>query len=347
MSETSFNDVIDMIHRYNDATSVSLPQFVKPAIIESPNFMQQSLIEEPIVGEIIKNLYNVYVGYILTALQMNDLVVGNRKVRDVLGTVSTGSYLSGSTEQFIDTESLIDGFTPATGKKLYGSQGSRQVESKNLPSIPSGRQIEVKFAAKDNKDPITVMLNVKFNTRIVPDQVIEYVIGANFKQSLSKRWLQMKAGEIRFFKDFLLQSDRLHARSEALKHDKDGAIADIFRHQNTQSMRQVFKMAVQRNRSYNLANSVLMLDEQSARKYANKSGMNFDNLRDRHKFFATTFTLFIVLVDTSYSRVTIYTNGIDQSASYSFSEMKSNANSDKLELKEVMQYLSKSQMPRY
>ena len=357
MAEFSFNDVIDTINRVNDAKAVSLPQFTRPAIIESPNFMQASLVEEPIVNDIIKNLYNIYIGYILVALQMNDLVVGNRRVRDVLGTVSTGSILTNSTESFVDRSVLtngltagcesLDDFNKAKGHQVTGGGRIAEISHKDAAPIASGRQIEVKFATENGKEPITVMINVKFNTRLIPDQLVEQIIGMNFDLSLSKRYLQMQAGEISFVKDFILNLDKLERREKALKLDKGNIIKDIFRHQNHASFRQLFKLAVSNNHSYNLANSVLMLDDATATKYAKKVGFNFDNVRDRARFFASTYNLFIVLVDSQYSRVTLYINGIDQSASFSFNELKSSSSSDKMGLKEIMEYLNKSQMPKF
>jgi hypothetical protein len=350
--DISFNDVVDTIHRWNDAKSVSLPQFVRPAVIESPNFMQESLIEEPIVNSVIKSLYNIYTGYILMALHMNEMVVGNRRVRDMLGTVSTTSILSGGAESFMDPFTLAKGlsagieeFEPNVGGSIQSTKHVQDARTE-MP-ISSGRQMEVKFDAGSGREPITVMLNVKFNTRLIPDQVVDYLVNANFDLAMSKRWLQMQSGEIKFFRDFVFNLDKLDRRANALKHDKNNALQDIFRYQNNASFRQVFKLAIDHNKSYNLANSVLMLDEFTAKKYAKQSGFNFDNLRDRKRFFASTFNLFIVLIDSRYSRVSIYTNGIDQSASFSFNDMKSAANSDKMSIKEVMEYFSKGQQPRF
>ena len=145
MSLKSFNEVVEAIHMFNEAKATSLPQFTKPAIIESPNFIQASLIEEPIIGDIIKNLYNVYIGYILVALKMNDQIAGNRTVRDALGTVSTGMNVA--LEEFIGTDSIIskfEGTTEATKSASY-------LVDKDVPPLPSGRTLEIKFATKDSK----------------------------------------------------------------------------------------------------------------------------------------------------------------------------------------------------
>lgn len=348
-----FNDVVDVIHRYNDMKSVSLPQFTKPALIESPLFLQESLVEEPAINDVIKNLYNIYVGYILLALQMNDMVVGNRRVRDVLSTVSTSGFgLVEGTESYIGVDQLVAGleafdFTASDPKQTIGggNSASRHNEKTSMP-IASGRQLELKLNVKDGED-ITVVLNVKFNPRVIPDSVVEYLVGVNFNLDISKRWLQMRAGEIRFVQDFVLNLDKLERRAKALKNDKDNALQDIFRNQNLSTLRTASRaLTGGRARSYNLANSVLILDDYTARLYGKKNGLDFNNLSNRRKFFASTYNLFIVLIDSRYSRATIYTNGIDQSASFSFNELKASGGSDKTSISEIMEYLSKSQMPR-
>lgn len=349
-----FNQVVDAIHRFNDMKAVSLPQFTKPALIESPLFLQESLIEEPAVNDVIKNLYNIYIGYILLALQMNDMVVGNRKVRDMLSTVSTSGFgLVESNESYVGVDQLVAGLEALSDSlpepvqnTRGGGHSMRHTERTSMP-ISSGRQVEVNFAVGKDLAPISVVLNVKFNPRIIPESVVEYVLSANFSLDISKRWLQMQAGEIRFVSDFLFNLDKLERRTKALKHDKDGALQDIFRNQNLSTMRTAARAATGfRSHSYNLANSVMILDDHTARSYGKKTGLDFDNLSNRRKFFASTYNLFIVLVDSRYSRATIYTNGIDHSASFSFNELKAAGSSDKMGIAEIMDYLSKSQMPR-
>ncbi len=386
MSYISFTDVMDIFDRAKDMGKTSLPQFAKASLIESPNFMQESLAEEPIVNDIIKNLYNVYIGYILIAMQMDQLVVGNRKVRDLLGTVST----AGAFESFIDSVTIAEKLSGSTeayrpssaikttyeerqtdeekrlGRALtdderrelaedftrehnVGADGARHAispdKAMNL-SIASGRQLEISFAREGDAKPVTVMVNVKFNTRLIPEGVVAYIMSQDFNRSIVDRWLQFRAGEIRFVKDFVFGVDKLQRRTKALKYDKDHALQDIFREQSKSSFKHMARLASVNN-SYNLANSILMVDEATAKFYMKKVGFDLNRLADRRRFFANTYNLFIVLVDTRYSRVTIYTNGIDESASYSFNEIKSSASSEKMSLKEVMDYLSKAQMPRF
>ena len=371
---------------------VSLPSFVRPSLIESPNFMQASLAEEPVVNDILKNLYNIYVGYILCALQMNDLVVGNRRVRDILETVST----AGAFESFIDTKSLVTGLQgsietvrpvvynkkgevvdnpddyetkphptqwgslivayDASGRPIRKStppqatHNTRAVTSPdkahNIP-IASGRQIELTFSTGPDSDPITLTINVKFNTRLVPDSVMEFILSQDFTNDIYRRWLQYRAGEIRFLKDFVLGVDKVNRKLDAVKKDTTGVLTDMFAHKNKNVFKRILSVVGKGPTSHNLANSILMIDEATAARETKKIGFSFDRLSDRKRFFDNTYNLFIVLVDNRYSRVTIYTNGIDQSASYSFNDLKASAATDKMSMKEIVDYLSRSQMPKF
>lgn len=335
----------DITTLVKERSITSLAEFARPSLIESPCFIHSAVIEEPVVNDVIKNLYNIYIGYILVALQMNNLVVGNRRVRDILQTVSTaGSY------EFLDSVKLIHGLVgslESADKNDVVSSNQRHSPDKVIAvPIASGRQIEVQFATDKGGNPINVLINIKFNPRIISDPVVEYILSPDYTNTLSNRWLQYQAGEIRFFKDFVLGIDKLNRKAKALKADKDNALQDIFRHQNRGKFEQMLKAAGQSN-SHNLANSILILDNDMAVRYMKKNGFSFDKMADRKRFFDTTFNLFIVLVDTRYSRVTIYTNGIDQSATYSFNELKASGASDKMSLKDIMDLLAKSQMPKF
>ncbi len=345
MSDFSFSDLVSILQRVEETKTVSLPQFTRPASLQSPMFIQNSLLEEPIIPDTIKNLYNLYTGYILTALNMTR-VVGDRTIRDIIQTVSTETSIIPATESFLGTDDITAGFESALeASSEKGNKDSIIDKSSRLP-IASGRILEVEFDVGEGRI-VKAPIQINFNPRTVPSQVVEYMIATEFKQSIQQRWLQMQAGELRFFKDFIMQLDTLEKREKALKHDKDNALGDLFRYQNKAGLRQILKFAMAQNRTFNLANSVLILDEQSVKKYAKKQGVRFSSVKDRRRFFAKTYSLFIVLIDANYSQVTIMTNGIDDIAQYTFNEIKTNADRDAFDLKEIIEVLSSNKMPNY
>lgn len=369
--KSAFTKASDVYHTGSDATKISLPQFVRPMLIESPCFIQSSLIEDPeVVSNILKNLYNLYIGYLLTALQMNELVVGNRRVRDVIAPITTVGPKD-ALESFTDINLLVEGLqecmeaitlapninvtinTPpktVTPNKNAGKMMESEYHTDKSMSIPiaSGRQVEVKFATPEGGESISLVLNVKFNTRVLPEQVVEYILSQDYTQGISERWLKYRAGEISFVKDFVFGVDKLKRRARALKNDKEHALIDLFNHKSNMYLKRMADVARKDDkRSYNIANSILMIDEDTYDRYAKSSGFNIDNVSDRERFFENTYNLFIVLVDNRYSRIKLYTNGISQSSTYSFNELKASGSSDKMSLADVMGYLSKSTLPKF
>lgn len=346
MSDSLLSDLQDILMRVEETKTVSLPQFTKTTNLQSPIFIQDNLLEEDIVSDIIKNLYNIYTGYIFSALNMTS-TVGNRTIRDILETVSTDTNVFGATEEYLDTKSIISGFEPALESSSRSGRKDTLIDKSSNVPIASGRIIEVQFPSGTPGENIIVPMLVKFNPRIIPNEVVEYIITTEFKQSFHQRWLQLQAGELRFFRDFIMQLDTLSKRSSALKQDKGGALGDLFRYQNKSSLRQILKFVVGNNRTFNLANAVLMLDESTVVKFSKKQGVDLRNLSDRRRFFAKTYSLFVVLVDSNYSQVTIFTNGIDDVAQYSFAEIKSSAGRDDFDLSEIMKAFGKSQTPTF
>lgn len=367
--QQTINETMDLVRGFaeNANAATSLPKFTKQSIVAAPCFIQRSIAEESVINDIIKNLYNLYVGYIICALEMDQMIVGGKRVRDIMNTVSTVGAFE-SINDFIDTESLVgqlagsmEGYTYQSKRSTddYGNpkeeitrtytqdpaKNDYQVDKKmNIP-ISSGRYINLTMAVGPSGATINIPLMVNINSRIVPSSVMEYVFGRDFNMSLINRFTQYQAGEIRFIKDFVFGIDKLERRAKALKEDKDNNLVEILRQQNKSKFKKIIQDP--NKRSYNLANAILIADEQTVKDVTKKAGINLERSFDRQRFFNTIYGLFIVLVDSRYSRVTIYTNGIDQSASYSYNEMKASSASDKLSLKEIMEYLSKNQMPRF
>lgn len=388
------SNVLSELHQaYEGNKHTNLASYVKKSLVQSPCFIQESIAEETVINDVIKNLFNLYVGYIICALQMDQHVIGGRRVRDMLSPVSTMGAFESLGDEYIESSDLINTFsgsmeaitttttsthsnkakndfnestntnstvttTTTDPENKYNSDkntwnehtGFRYDRDKQFNmSIAAGRTIEITLSTGPDSPPITIPVIVMINSRIVPNPVFEYIFGRDFNLVFHQRWLQYRSGEIRFVKDFIFNIDRLSRRAKALKSDKDGALQDILHQQNKSKLKKVvqFNANDKNNRSYNLANAIIIADEETVKHMSKKSGYNLDRFVDRQYFFNTVYALFIVLVDSRYSRVTIYTNGIEQSATYSYNELKSAASSDKLSLKEVVEYLTKSQMPRF
>lgn len=337
--DISFSDFMCNLEKIDQATTTSIASFTKSSDVRSPMFIDDTLTEEPAIKNLTNNLYSIYIGYILTALNLNEKVAGNRTVRDIMGTVSTDTNIFGSQESFMDIDTIMG--------KLTGDMEAtaRIADPKKMKSpLPVGRIVEVDFNT-DSGDKVSASFTVRLTPRVIPSSVVKHVIDADFNESMVNRYLRMTAGELSFFKDFLFQMDRATRKVDALKDDKSNALIDIYRNKNKSRLRQLLKIAMNKTAQVNMANAVFIMDAKSVNRITKAKGVSFDKVADRRRFFDSTFALFVCLVDTDYSRVKIYTNGIDDVGDYSFNDLKAPSESD--DLKDIVSAFSKQQIPKF
>jgi hypothetical protein len=334
-----FDEIVSFIQNATELRTTSLSQYAKPAMIESPVFIQDKILSENICGDLLSTLYDLYLGYILVALKLNDKIDNVSTVRDYLSVVSTSSDISAN--EFLGADALLNKFN---GSYIVPSCEKIVLDSRKKSPIPSGKLVEVPIHT--HSGIINMYLNLNFFPRYFPTEIVEYIISTNFNDTIHNRWLRMRAGEIRFFNDFLLNLDKLDTRAKALRNDKDNALKDIFRHGNRSTIRQILNYVLKR-KSCNLANAIMILDESDVMKYSKKYHIDFYKMSDRQKFFSKTYCMFVVLVDTKHSIVNIFTNAINYGAEYSYNELASNSASNKVDIMEMMEFISKNQMPKF
>lgn len=60
----------------------------------------------------------------------------------------------------------------------------------------------------------------------------------------------------------------------------------------------------------NLANSILIVSENSFKDICAQTNVNFDNKNQRDNFLKRSFMMMVVVVDTMFNKVKIYFNGL-------------------------------------
>jgi hypothetical protein len=327
----------------SDATKTNVADMAKPGLIEGPMYIQQSLTEEPALADITDSLVNMYTGFILTALNLNVRIGKTEKIRDFIRPVT--SRMDAGVEAFIDSDTLIANF----GKEVVAA--TEKVEAIKDVNVPAGKLTSMVIPTANGKEA-TVFINTRLNPRSFPDQLVEYIIAGNFNEPTMNRFFRARAGELRFIRDFVFQIDKLEKRIKALKADRSGTLKDM----NTYQRQGFFKtftrimLTILTNgkvmSSANVANAVLIVEENDFMATAKKLGFKISNFRYRQKFFAKIGCLFLVLVDTRYSRVSIYVNSIEHVGEYSFKDIKTGGG-DKTSVTEVMEYIAKNQLPKF
>ena len=85
-------DIVSTLYDVEDKTSSSLFKFVKRSMVVSRVYIDDVLANEEITTPIMLNLLDLYIGLILTALNLNSYITSTKKVRDILATVATEDF---------------------------------------------------------------------------------------------------------------------------------------------------------------------------------------------------------------------------------------------------------------
>lgn len=347
--------LVDFLRTAEDWKSTSLSQLGKRCNVSSRVYIQDRIADEPVTGDLLQTLHNLYIGYIFTALQINTYVSHNRTVRDMLGVVGTENYVGDKVIGIEDFASSInnvgmwdrsrndwrDSDTEPGDVKGTGIRDFKDVR------LPQGRIMDVTFYNQDSKQSVVVQLLVQLLPRILPTEVCDQIVQLNFTKDLSKRWLQYKAGEISFWKDFVFQFDLLKKYQTAMKKDHTGDLSDIMKQQKNSLFRQLLKVFRIFPEMQNIANSIMIFEEQAFQKSCNDAHMNFKRYADRQKFFSKSYGMIVATVDPMYSQVKLYINGIDAIGTYTFKQMASTSKTDKVSLADLMGAMSQGQTPRF
>ncbi len=212
----------------------------------------------------------------------------------------------------------------------------------------SGRVLQVTFSGDEGKK-VTALLYVQLVPQLIHTDTVNGYLQLNFSSSFWRRAKLLRAGEIRFFRDFILSFDQIENYRKALKGDKDGWL-DRMLTKRQNNLFKYFRGVVGLDpENHNSANSIIITDQVTFAQACNHAGINFDNRSDRQHFFRKSFTMMVVVIDTMYQMVKMYFNGIDVCAEYTFKEIKgANKSSDQqFSLKDVMTMFGQNNVPRF
>lgn len=372
--ESSLGGIMDLIRTFEDNTSTSLFQYTKRAVIMSRVFIEKNLAGEEILTPLMLNIMNIYTGLIMTALNMNQYVYGSKKVRDAMSVVATESL----SEAPVDLQNKFNEYFLGTQSKLMLSERSKRelcagIEAlgeneppANIGSVkdativdndvrdavlPSGRVIAMDFGAGklDGKGGGTFKVNMYLQLlpTFIPSDVAHQFIEMNFTPSIRQRWMQVSAGEISFFKDFLLGQDRRRKRFKALRDDKTGALKDMIERQENNLSSAWLKLAQVTPERQNIANTILIFEKNSFDRACNTAGLRFKDYNSRQQFFNKTFSMIVVTVDPMYNRIEMYYHGLNAVSTFTFDQMKKNSKTEAVDLMSMMKTFANGMAPKF
>jgi hypothetical protein len=356
-----------VIREADERTSVSLINYIKASQVASTMFIEDRIAHEDILKDLIINIYNIYTGFIMTAVQLNTAISNSKTVKDAFSIVATGESLDYSDYSPIQNQlELLNPLLQISNetankehdkepedkdysiKKNYTDEKIEKNDIVNNQSdkiyIPTGRTLQLKFKTHWGKD-IDLMMNLILYPVFVPSLIFQSFVKFQYPRNTKDRWMQWKAGEISFFKDFVFEMDLRKEQRKAKKQDKTNILAQMFAERNGNNLSQMRKVSTNNNRQ-NIANTILIVDHDNFTRACKQAHINFSNPSDRAKFFSTSMSLMLAAIDPSLSQIHMYYNGLDKQGTYTFNQMKQNSKSEKTDILDIMKAFSQGIAPR-
>lgn len=338
----SIGSLANTIRDFQSGMSVSLPAYLKSTNIMDRTYIEQSLSEEDIILPLMGMVNQMVVGFVMTALQLNTHVSNSKTVRRLLETVASENH--DTTEELMEKASCknVKMYMEDTAKNL-------SLEAKEQ-KLFSGRVIDIELDLGGDKKT-NVLMYVQLIPYLIDELITKQIITLNVGRDLGIRYKKMRAGEISFLWDFLLHRDLINDRQKALKKDKTGVLYDLLHKQTNSLSKALLRFVGITPKNNNLANSILIVSENTYKDVCTQTNTNFDNKSQRDKFFKESFMMMLVVVDTMFNKVKIYFNGLDSKGEYSFKMIQANAGAgssgmDKYDLKDIMTAMSHGMSPK-
>lgn len=345
-TRSTLTDIYQSIMSGKDALATSLPNYTRSVNLVSKMYMEQSIAQDDIAIPLSATLTQIYTGFVLTAVNLNQYVTGGKTVRGMVANVST--------ENHVDVLEMVKNHF-GTDKNISvsmeaGGAGPVVDMDKVTSRMAAGKVIAVDFSvdgADGKKSTLSVYLNCQLLPQLITKAVSEAIIKEFNPPTNKMRMQQVKTGEIKFLQDFIMCRDLIADRKKALKEDDTGVLFEISQANKNKLFKQLVGYVVGEQR-HNLDNTIMVMEASSLKQATTVSHLNMDNYPARQKLFAKTGMMMIVSVDTMYNLVDIYYNGLQHKGTYDFNTINTMGGGKKeMDMKQLLNVMSNGAAPRF
>lgn len=194
------------------------------------------------------------------------------------------------------------------------SKGDNQIDKPS--NLAVGKVLNVPLGQGLPDMTVTVMLNPRVMDSAFLIRILEAYVGKD--RSVIGRWHAWRAGEIKSFLDYALALDLIEEDRKLRADDKDGFYISA----KNARMSGMLSDLLTGKKSVNVASNFVLLTKQGMAEMERAMRGKFSNPRIRQKFFETTGTMIVTVVDPLRETATIYTRGMNEYGIYGFDELK-------------------------
>lgn len=317
---------------------VSLSEWAQEASITPEVLIGNDLInsvDPENMNAILQTLLAIYSAMYLKCFQLISPVGEDRRrisVRDLLEPLSTSQAiryketdLTGMVRKVIETladftlESYdgLDAGVLGREFKFIDLEDASSDYSKNV-NLAVGRLIDVPISlgGKPSNVTVTCTLMPKFVENKLLQEILAAYVGKD--QSYIGSYQRMRRGEVKSFMDYALGLEEIADDRALLMNDQEGVYQRIRQRKLNSSLTSV--MSGKQN--MNIASNMVVFSDTKRKDYEMAMRMKLARPEAREKFFETTGSLMLAVVNTVREQIIIYQRGVPLQAVLSFNDIK-------------------------
>lgn len=248
-------------------------------------------------------------------------------------------------------ETIKSGVADYKAKKaLEDMIGDRSYEIKDMTKLVSesinmtvGKLFSVTLV--DGASKLNIEVSARLTTLLWnPTAFKEMLSLAMEDYSTLYRWKQFRAGEIRFWADFVAQTDRIDRYREAINSDHTGFLKEM----HGRARKNFAAMANTGSPSIGTVSAFLVISTETLNELELTTGKTLEDFHTRESVFSATYAMFIVVIDPHWETIVIYTRGVKYHTDATAASLKTaakDANSN-LDPATLMKMLAANNMPK-
>ena len=343
IDEVGLNVIRRVTDLWNASQSKSLADYVAMTRIEPITLIDTDLVHYENTEQILKTLLNIFSGYYLqawtlsTGLGINSIEIRRSLDRlnpnrsalksgvDTAGWVMSaesynhrlpGPRLTASMEKISVQFPNIE-LDPEYQSPDVSVNRETVTSMKELTSLATGKELILEIQDGDHK--AQVVANVRLMTTNIPtEQLVALLSHAGQPTSWMDRLHAWSMGRLEFVKDICLAQDLIREHRKALNNDRTGILERILKRRRSNKLASVFSG----NPSLATASNIAVITSDTARAIEGELSGKLSDFKTREKVFDDSYLMLMVVVDKDWDRVTIYTQGTDESMDISMRELK-------------------------
>lgn len=374
------------VRGYNEFKTLSngsLTGVLKSLTFPTRIYLDEALSTDPVSSKIAKVGVGIYASMIMATLHLENFVAGSQTtVLDRLSSVATESLVD-----YVDADDVLaledDALDELAALKYmefktgeYQRQNSELIKQNTDLKKAAGAKKPVEAKALNNSDvsvggpdimPAGMMYNVTLTNPNDPSQstivpilvqarpfilsghALSYMVEDAAPLPTHLQLLQVKAGEKRFIRDFLLQLKRIEKQAAASRSDKDGGFSAYLRDvakKDRFKLGSILMAGAGRSVTRNAASNILIISQDTLDIIRSETGVDFENKSTRDEFMRNTYNMMVFVVSQTYNKVRLYLNGIDDVGVYSTDDFTSSKNSN-TDMKTLLAFMTQGRAPRF